>query len=117
MDIKKQLSGEFDARLDELGDMKLGDENYRTATECMTKVADRIIEIEKIEADAKLKEQQLKDEKRDRLIKNVIEVGKFIGGTAVTALAFVASINFEREGTFTTQGGRGALKELLKFKS
>ena len=117
MDIKKQLEGEFNARLEELGAMNLGEDNYKVATDCMTKVADRIIEIEKIESDNELKARQMKEEKRDRLIKNVIEVGKFVGGTAITALAFIASINFEREGTFTTQGGRSALKELLKFKN
>ena len=116
MDIKKQLAGEFDARLEELGVMKLGEEDYKVATDCMTKIADRIIEIEKAESDRKLREQQMKDEKRDRIVRNVIDVSKFVGGTIFTAAAFIMSINFEREGTFTTKGGQGALRELLKFK-
>lgn len=117
MDIKQQLSGEFDARLEELGDMQLGDDNYRTATDCMTKVADRIIEIEKIEAECKLKEQQLKIDRRDKIVRNVIEGVKVVGGLGSAFAIAIISINFEREGTFTTQAGRSTISQLLKFKN
>lgn len=115
-ELKKQLSGEFDERLEQLGATDLTSEEYKLATDCITKIADRIIEIEKIEGEQSLKEKQTKEEKRDRVVRNVIEVGKVVLGFGLSAWAFVAAMNFEKEGTLTTQGGRSALNNLLKFK-
>lgn len=114
-ELKKQLSGEFTARLEQLGEANLMTEEYKYATDGITKIADRIIEIEKIEAEQALKAQQAKDEKRDKIIGKVIDGVKFVGGSAITIGCFVAAMNFEKEGTLTTQGGRNALSKLLKF--
>lgn len=113
--LKQQLSKEVTERFEELEQADLMSENYRQATDGMTRLADRIIEIEKIEAEQALKEKQAKDEKRDRIIRNVIEGTKVVGGFGLAAWAFVASMNFEKEGTLTTQGGRNAINQLLKF--
>lgn len=114
-ELKEQLSGEFRARLEQLGDAKLTSEEYKYATDGMSKIADRIIEIEKIEAEQALKAQQAKDEKRDKVIGRVMDGVKFVGGSLITIGCFVAAMNFEKEGTLTTQGGRNALSKLLKF--
>ena len=114
-DLKKQLSSEFTTQLEKLGQMDCTSEEYKLATDGLTKVADRIIEIEKIENEQALKAQQVKDEKRDKLVRSVIEGTKVVTGFGLAAWAFVASMNFEKEGTFTTQGGRSAINQLLKF--
>ena len=127
MSIKNDLVEEFSDELKELGKMEVGTDTYKSTVDGVTKLADRIIEIEKNEKEHaaqidaqereyEIKAQQLKDEKRDRLIKNCITVGTFIGGIAVYGLAFIASTNFEREGTFTTEGGKSSVKQLLKLK-
>lgn len=127
MSVKSNLVEEFESELEELSKMAIGTDTYKTTVDGVTKLADRIIELEKNEKelaaqiDAQereyaIKAQQLKDEKRDRLIKNCITVGTFIGGVAVYGLAFIASTNFEREGTFTTEGGKSSVKQLLKLK-
>lgn len=115
-ELKNQLSGEFTARLEQLGEANLMTEEYKYATDGITKIADRIIEIEKIEQEQALKEKQAKVDKRDKIIRNVIDGTKVIGGMVLAAATVVISINFEREGTFTTQAGRSALNSLLKFK-
>lgn len=115
-ELKTQLSGEFTARLEELGAARLTSEEYKYATDGITKIADRIIEIEKIEQEQALKEKQAKVDKRDKFIRNVIDGTKVVGGMVLAAVTVVVSINFEREGTFTTQAGRSALSSLLKFK-
>lgn len=122
MEIKKNLIGEFDARLEDFGELDLKSDEYKKAVDNLTKIADRIIEIDKIEVEREknqiendLKTQQMNDEKRDRLVRNVIEGAKVVGGFGLAAWAFVASMNFEKEGTFTTQGGRSAVNQLLKF--
>lgn len=125
--VKKQLVGEFDARLEQLGVQELGTDAYKSSVDSMTKIADKIVEIEKLEmerdfraqqleSERAFKEKQIKESKKDRWTKTAVDVGKFGLGLGVTFLAFVASINYEDKGILTTQGGKTALKELLKFK-
>lgn len=114
-ELKQNLSAEFEERLEDLGAIDLTSEEYKRATESVTRIADRIIEIEKIEASQALEAQKAKDEKRDKMIGKVIDGVKFVGGSLITIGCFVAAMNFEKEGTLTTQGGRNALSKLLKF--
>ena len=130
MSIKNELREEFQNELKELKKLEVGADKYKTAVDGVAKLADRIIEIEKFETEKEeleknqknqdiensLKIEQLASEKQDRLIRNCIEGGKVILGLSFAAWAFVASMNFEKEGTLTTEGGRSALKSLLKFK-
>ena len=128
MSVRSNLVEEFESELEELSKMEVGTDTYRATVDGVTKLADRIIEIDKIEKENSvkidtqeqeyaIKAQQLKDEKKDRFIKNCIAVGTFVGGVLVYGLAFIASTNFEREGTLTTEGGRSSLRQLLKLKS
>lgn len=128
MSVRSNLVEEFESELEELSKMEVGTDTYRTTVDGVTKLADRIIEIDKIEKENSvkidtqeqeyaIKAQQLKDEKKDRFIKNCIAIGTFVGGVLVYGLAFIASTNFEREGTLTTEGGKSSLRQLLKLKS
>ena len=128
MSVRSKLVEEFESELEELGKMEVGKETYKTTVDGVTKLADRIIEIDKNEKENSvkidiqeqeyaIKAQQLKDEKKDRFIKNCIAIGTFVGGVLVYSLAFIASTNFEREGTLTTEGGKSSLRQLLKLKN
>lgn len=127
MSVRSNLVEEFESELEELSKMEVGTDTYRATVDGVTKLADRIIEIDKIEKENSvnidtqeqeyaIKAQQLKDEKKDRFIKNCIAIGTFVGGVLVYGLAFIASTNFEREGTLTTEGGKSSLRQLLKLK-
>ena len=127
MSIKHDLVEEFNSELEELGKMEVGGEKYKVAVDGITKLADRIIEIDKFETESndkfesqnienELKTLQMKEAKRDRMITNCIELAKLGVGFGFAAWAFVASMNFEKEGILTTEGGKSALKSLLKFK-
>lgn len=127
MSIKTGLIEEFNSELEELKKMEVGTDEYKTSVEGITKLADRIIEIEKQEyensaraidrqVEMEFKEQQLIDEKRDRIIKNCLTGLSVVGGLGLTFVTAVMSMNFEREGTFTTEAGRGSIRQLLKFK-
>ena len=127
MSVKNLLDDEIRNELENLGKEAIGSDNYKANLDGVTKLLDRKIEIEKLEMEhldrsdsivneSILKRAQLKEEKKDRMIKNGITIGTFVGSAALYVLAFVASTNFEREGTFTTEGGRGALRNLLKIK-
>lgn len=126
MSIKHDLIEEFTNQLGEVGKMEVGTEKYKIAMDGVTKLADRIIEIEKCEAENDIadetrisnelsKSEELRIDKRDRIIRNTIEAVKVIGGFGLTAWAFVAAMNFEKEGVLTTEGGKSALRSLLKF--
>lgn len=127
MNVKSMLDDEIRNELENLGREAIGSEEYKANLDGVTKLLDRQIEIEKLEnerldrmesreTEVILKQQQLAEEKKDRRIKNSITVGTFACSAALYAMAFIASTNFEREGTFTTEGGRGALRNLLKLK-
>lgn len=127
MNVKSMLDDEIRNELENLGKEAIGSEEYKANLDGVTKLLDRQIEIEKLENERLdrresretefiLKQQQLAEEKKDRRIKNGITVGTFACSAALYAMAFIASTNFEREGTFTTEGGRGALRNLLKLK-
>lgn len=130
MGINNILRDEFEKEVKELSRMQIGTEQYKVAIDGITKLTDRIIEIDKLDSEKnakelesiaqmeeqELKREQLKSEKRDRIVKNVITVGGAVLSVAVYALAFIASTNFEREGTFTTEGGKNSIRQLLKLR-
>ena len=127
MSVKRMLDDEIRNELENLGRESIGSDEYKANLDGVTKLLDRQIEIEKLEnerldriesreTEIALKQQQLAEEKKDRRIKNGITIGTFACSAALYAMAFIASTNFEREGTFTTEGGRGALRNLLKLK-
>ena len=128
MSIKNELMEEFNDEVKGLRGLQLGSDEYKATVDGVTKLADRIIEIEKIEKDAKSKEveresndylkmKQMEDDKKDRWARNSIEFVKVGGGLLAACGAFVLSMKFEEEGKlFSTEGGRSSLRQLLKFK-
>lgn len=127
MSFKRILDEEITNELNELKKISVGTEEHKASVDALTKLMDRKIELEKLEVESKtqdlnrdvetnLRLQQMESEKRDRLIKNVLTGVSTVGGLLCAGLAFVASINFEKEGTLTTEGGRSALRQLLKFR-
>ena len=117
MDVKDVLINEFIEEIEELKSMEAGSEEHKTTLDGVTKLADRLIEIEKFEAEHEEKKTQREEEKRDRRIKYGITIGTTVLSTFVYGLAFVASTNFERYGSFTTKGGQGSIRELLTLKT
>lgn len=130
MGIKNILWDEIEKEVKELSKMQVGTDQYKVTVDGIARLSDKIIELDKLESEnamkdfenfvrteeQELKRDQLKSEKRDRAVKNVITVGTAILSVAVYALAFIASTNFEREGSFTTEGGKNSIRQLLKLR-
>lgn len=126
-DIKTLLHEEIENEFEILGDMEVGSDEYETAVNGLTKLCDRAIELEKLKTetelkqdqqnvDAELRAEQLKDERRDRVVKNVL-TGAGIGiPAAITVWGTIKSIKFEETGTITTIMGRGFIQKLLPKK-
>ena len=130
MGIKNILWDEIEKEVKELSKMQVGTDQYKVTVDGIARLSDKIIELDKLESEnavkdfenfarteeQELKREQLKSEKRDRAVKNVITVGTAVLSVAVYALAFIASTNFEREGSFTTEGGKNSIRQLLKLR-
>ena len=115
--IKDDLKAEFDVKMEDLATLDLTSKEYSTGVDNLMKVTDMINKIETSESEREMKKQQMEDEKKDRLIKNCITGLTFAGSCLVYGLAFKASMNFEKFGTLTTEGGRNSLRALLKLKN
>ena len=126
MSVRSILVEEFETEMKELKKMEVGSDQYKIAVEGITKIVDRINEIDNKANELTLRdtiqmnehisrEHQIKAEKRSRDITVWTTVGIASAQLIAAGLAFVASVKFEREGTFTTEGGRSALRQLLKF--
>lgn len=127
MRIDTLLNEEICKEIENLKTIEAGTEQHKTAVDCVTKLLDRSIEMDKVtleyderaesrETDADLRVKQMEDEKKDRWIRNIL-TGLGIGiPAALTVWGTVKSIEFEKEGTITTIMGRGFIQKLLPKK-
>ena len=126
MTIEDLLIDELDADFETLRTEK-DSEKCKAATDTLVKLLDRKIEMDKIEVDRKNKEatlemerdfreRQMKEERTDRLVKNIIGAAGIVLPLVVTIWGTVVSLKFEEEGTFTTIMGRGFIQKLLPRK-
>ena len=127
MDVESLLHEELNREFEKLKGMEVGNEAYSKTVEGLTKLADMAAEIdkmkvehnEKLEAqrmDNYFRTQQMEDENKDRLIKNILSAVSIIGGFAITVWGTKTSIKFEETGTITTIMGRGFINKLIPKK-
>lgn len=124
MKIKDKLVAEIEETLTTMKEMEVGSDEYKSSIDAVTKLTDRVIEIEKLEVehddrvkeqetDLELKRKQTKIEKIDSIVKNGLSAFGIVLGTGVTIWGTLASFKFEQEGTITTIMGRGFIQRLL----
>lgn len=127
MKIDELLRENIESELEDLKDLEIGTEEYKTAVDGVTKLMDRAIEMDKIQRDSNdqkmrdlneqaLKREELAENRRGRIVKNVIDVASFVIPVGVTIWGTLASFKFEKEGTITTIMGRGFINKLLPKK-
>ena len=127
VNIETLLYDEIETEFDKLSSTEPGSEKYKVTVDGLTKLMDRAIELERIEVDCKekaeareseqlLKKQQMDEEKKDRLVKNIIGAAGIVLPLIVTIWGTKVSLKFEEEGTFTTIMGRGFINKLLPKK-
>ena len=127
MNIEHLLYDEIETEFEKLRDKDPGSDEHKAIVDEIVKLMDRAIEMEKVNNDCDdkaeirenertMKQQQLDDEKKDRLIKNIIGVAGIVLPLMVTIWGTKVSLKFEEEGTFTTIMGRGFINKLLPKK-
>ena len=124
MSVKNLLNEEIRDEIEILSKLEVGSDEHKTAADALAKLLDKSIEMVKLdlehqekvdnrEADQQIKMLQIKDERKDRLIKNASTGVSVVGGFALTIWGTIKSIKFEQTGTITTIMGRGFIQKLL----
>lgn len=127
MRIETLLRDEIQNEFEDLKQMELGSETYKTTVDGLTKLVDRAIEMEKMESelqeridnretDNDLKLKQMKDEKTNRFVTNAIAIAGIVIPSLLTVWGTMKTLKFEEEGTVTTIMGRGFINKLLPKK-
>lgn len=115
MELWKLLCKEVQTELEKLNELEPGTEEHRLAVESVTKLADRAIEIEKIDIENDFKRKQMIDSRIDTILKHTLTVVE-IGVPIVTALIITGvSLRFEETGSWTNMPGKKAINYLLSF--
>lgn len=126
-ELKKSFCEEIQTELETMKGMEVGSDTYRTTVDGITKLTDRVIEMDKIELDrieknknreseTFYKNAQMADEKKSRLISNCITIGGLILQAGLAVWGTKKTFEFEKEGTVTTIMGRGFINKLLPKK-
>ena len=124
MSLRNLLDDAITTGFNELDGMEVGSEKYKTTVDQLTKMTDRVIEIEKLESDENnqksnretdkdLRLKQMKQEQLDRYIKHGLTAVSVIGGIALTIWGAKASWRFEETGTVTSTAGRKFISNLF----
>ena len=127
MKVETMLHDEILNEFEELKKLEVGSDGYRAAVDGISKLLDRAIEYDKLDAECNerslnrgfeedYKLQLAEDEKRDRRIKNGITIAGIVIPSVITIWGTIKSLNFEKEGTVTTITCRGFINKLLPKK-
>ena len=127
MNVKDLLTKRIEELINSMEDMDVGSDEYKKASEALTRLLDKLNEMDRndyeywdkeksreMEKDLKLK--QLKSEQRDHIVKNCLTAFTAISGIVLTVWGTKASFEFEKTGSVTTIMGRGFINNLLPKK-
>ena len=125
--IEPMLRSEIETEFEKLKELELGSDERKARFDELTKLMDRAIEMDRVEIDCAdkaaareseqlMKQQQMEDEKKDRIVKNILSAAGIVLPILVTIWGTKVSLKFEEEGTFTTIMGRGFINKLLPKK-
>lgn len=122
--LKTLLGIAIEDGFEKLEGMEVGSNDYKVTVEQLTKMSDRVIEIEKLdsedvnrrlnrESEDEYREKQLKQEQLDRYIKHGLTAVSVLGGIILTVWGAKASWRFEETGTVTSTAGRKFINSLF----
>lgn len=116
MNMKTVLDAEIKRLHDELAKLQPGSKEYAEVEDNLTQLMDRRLEIDKLESSEAQTEKQIKEDRKARLFKNLIDIGSIVLPLAVTIWGAKASFRFEENGTITTAMGRKFMDKLISKK-
>lgn len=123
MSVQTDLRNELISEIDELGRVEFGSEKYKVGAAGVAQLADRFIELSRLESEEKKLEieqqkldveyQRLEDEKRDRKVKNRISVFGVATPAVIAVVGGVAMFVYEERGSITSQVGRKLIDKYI----
>lgn len=116
MNFEELLNEDLVSEMNKLRTTPYDDKAYGTVSDTVSMLMDKKIEMDKAKSEQLFREQQLKEDKKDRLVKNIITAAGVVLPLVVTIWGTKVSLKFEEEGTFTTIMGRGFINKLLPKK-
>ena len=125
--IRELLDEEIQVEFEKLSELEVGSESYKATVDGLAKLVDRAVEIDKTEMENAtkieaqniendLKALQIKEDNRDRWVRNGIAIAGIIVPSVLTVWGTLKSFKFEETGTVTTILGRGFINKLLPKK-
>lgn len=124
MKIETLLHDEIAMEFEGLRTIEMGTNEYKNTVDGLTKLVDRAIEIDKldIEREEKCKNREfdrdiklilMNDERKDRIVKNIIAGISVGSGIVLTVWGTLKSLKFEETGTITTSAGRSFINKTI----
>lgn len=132
MSTKALLEEEIQSTIGEISRLDVGSEEHGTATEALAKLLDKYNAMEHLEVEIRekydskeaenalkeaeyaLKEEQLKHEKRDAIIKNILTGLQVVAcGIMIPIWGVKAAAKYEEEGVFKNVWTRAAITDIL----
>lgn len=114
MNEKTLLEAEIARLYEQMSNLSPDSDEYAKVEDNWTRLVDRMIEIEKIESTEAQNELQRKEDRRSRIVKNIIDVGAIVLPLGVTIWGAILSFTFEERGTITSNMGRKFMDKLIK---
>lgn len=123
MNTKNLLREEIHSEIEELGKMQVGTDTYDKTVSGVTKLVDKLNDMEKLENEKNnfevkmreidLENEKLKSENKDRKVKNSLTAV----GLGITVVGGIAMFVFEEKGTIVvSQAGRKVVDRIFRTK-
>lgn len=127
MDVKNLLAEEIKTELNSLEDLEFGGQEHKVAVDTVGRLLDKYNELEKMDLEHQdklanrmmeqdLKAIQMKEERRDRIVKNCLTATSVVSGIVLTVWGTFKTLKFEETGTVTTMAGRNFISNLFHKK-
>lgn len=123
MSVESNWREEVLLELDELSKVEFGSEKYKTGVSGVTQLADRLIEMSKMDSEddkIELERQKLEleiakaeEEKKDRKVKNRISVLNIVVPSVIAVVGGAAMFIYEERGSITSQAGRKIIDKYI----
>lgn len=123
MSVESNLREEVLLELDELSKAEFGSEKYKTGVSGIAQLADRLIELSKLDSeDEKLELERKKlelenlrfeEDKKDRKAKNRISVLGVAVPSVIAVVGGAAMFIYEERGSITSQAGRKIIDKYI----
>lgn len=120
MPFETKVDEELERELDTLKTHEVGSDGHKNVSDSVTRLMDRAIELRKVDADAKAQERaqeneknlrlaQMKDERRDRIVRYILDGAKLALSVGTIWLLAAASFTYEEKGTLSSSIGKKVL--------